>query len=128
MFQFVLTTIFMASLGTMLYLVARSLPRIGEEVSSKPGFIERLSSSEIPEKIDAVFNNFLFKFLKKSKVFLLKVENFVNNKLKTISPNGNGQHLNGLTANPKPKIDFKDLAENVQTEEGIEKTPDSGNN
>ncbi len=101
MLQFILTTVLMASLGTMLYLVARSLPRVGEEASGKQNFLDRLSSSEIPEKIDAAFNNFLTKSLRRTKVVLMKVDNFINDKLKRVSPNGNG----------KPKIDFKDLAE-----------------
>ncbi len=116
----------MASLGTMLYLVARSLPRVGEEVSDKPGFLDKLSSSEIPEKLDAAFNNFLAKSLRKTKVVLLKVENFINEKLKKVSTNGNG--LTGRGA-AKPKIDFKDLAEeSSSTEEEVEKTPGSDNN
>lgn len=110
----------MASLGTMLYLVVRSLPRVDEEFSDKPDFFERFSSSEIPEKIDAAFNGFLTKFLRKMKVVLMKVDNFINDKLKKVSPNGNG----------KPKIDFKDLAEDSPSaiEEKKEKISGSENN
>jgi len=119
MLQFILTTVLMASLGTMLYLVARSLPRVGEEASDKPGFLDKLSSSELPEKLDAAFNGFLLKSLKKTKIVLMKVDNFINDKLKKVSPNGNG----------KPKIDFKDLSEDVPSvEEEVEKTPGSDNN
>jgi hypothetical protein len=109
----------MVSLGTMLYLVARSLPRVGEEISDKPGFLDKLSSSELPEKIDAAFNNFLFKSLRKSKVIVMKVENFINGKLKKISPNGKD----------KPKIDFKDLTEDSSgiAREGKEEVSDSQN-
>ncbi len=118
----------MASLGTMLYLVARSLPRVEEEeISGKPGFIDKLSSSEIPEKLDAAFNSFIAKSLRKTKVVLLKIENFVNDKLKKVSANGSS----GLTGHgsAKPKIDFKDLAEESSLpEEEVEKTPGSDNN
>lgn len=121
----------MASLGTMLYLVARSLPRVEEdEISGKPGFLDKLSSSEIPEKLDAAFNNFMAKSLRKTKVVLLKIENFVNDKLKKVSINGTNGN-SGLTgrANSKPKIDFKDLAEESSLqEEEVEKTPGSDNN
>lgn len=130
MIQFILTTVLMASLGTMLYLVARLLPRVEEgEVSGKPGFLDKLSSSEIPEKLDAAFNNFMTKSLRKTKVVLLKIENFVNDKLKKVSANGNGN--GGLTgrATAKPKIDFKDLSEESSlSEEEVEKTPGSDNN
>ena len=98
----------MASLGTMLYLVARSLPRVGEEVSDKKNFLDRLSSSEIPEKIDTAFNGFLLKYLRKLKVVLLKVDNFITEKLKKISSDGNLKHFGKLTS--KPKIDLKDIS------------------
>ncbi len=119
MFQFILTTILMASLGTMLYLIARSLPRLDEKLSDKPGFLERLSSSEIPEKIDTIFNGFLAKFLRKTKVVLMKFDNFINEKLKKVSANGNG----------KPKIDFKDLNGATSSDsEKVEKTAGTDNN
>ncbi|MBI4084938.1 MAG: hypothetical protein HY432_00260 [Candidatus Liptonbacteria bacterium] len=126
MLQFILTTILMASLGTMLYLMARSLPRVEEEIYDKPGFMDKLASSEVPEKIDAALNDFVLKFLRKIKVILLKVDNSITEKLKKISPNnGNG----------KPRIDFKDLTstngektEGAAVSDGIEKTPDSDNN
>ena len=97
----------MASLGTMLYLVARSLPRVGEEVSDKKSFLDRLSSSEIPERIDTTFNVFLLKYLRKLKVVLLKVDNFITEKLKKISSDENLKHFGKLTS--KPKIDLKDI-------------------
>src|SRR3989338_9148276 len=63
MVQFILTTILMASLGTMLYLVARSLPRVGEEVSDKKSFLDRLST----------FKRTTFSFLKYLRRKTLKV-------------------------------------------------------
>lgn len=135
MFQFILTTVLMSSLGTMLYLVARSLPRLDEKLSDKPGILERISSSEIPEKIDAAFNNFLSKFLRRVKVILMKIDNFINEKLKRVSPNGNGK------PSANRRIDFKELngvASSADSEQGeketeqvlsdIEKTSDSDNN
>jgi len=106
MLQFILTTILMASLGTMLYLVARSLPRVGEEVSDKKNFLDRLASSEIPEKIDTAFNGFLLKYLRKLKVVLLKIDNFITEKLKKISSDSNLKHFGNTS---KPKIDLKDI-------------------
>ena len=127
MLQFILTTILMASLGTMLYLVARSLPRVNEELSDKPNFLARLSSSEIPEKIDAAFNGFLLKSLRKTKVVLMKVDNFINDKLKKVSSDGTLKHFGKLTS--KPKIDLKDLnGDSAPIGEEVEKTSDSDNN
>ncbi|MDO8664379.1 MAG: hypothetical protein Q7K44_02415 [Candidatus Liptonbacteria bacterium] len=122
MLQFILTTILMASLGTMLYLVARSIPRVGEEVSDKKSFLDRFASSEIPEKIDTAFNGFLLKYLRKLKIVLLKVDNFITEKLKKISSNGNLKHFGKLTS--KPKIDLKDISGDPVASELTEKESD----
>lgn len=123
MLQFILTDILMVSLGTILYLVARSLPRIGEEPTTKQNMFERWVSSEMPEKFDAAFNNFLLKFLRKLKLVLLKADNSITRHLKKIAPNGNGKQLGGLTG--KPKIDYKDINNSGET---VEKSPESEDN
>ncbi len=126
MIQFILTTVLMVSLGTILYLVARSLPRIEEEQPADGTLLERWAASEIPEKVDAAFNGFLMKFLRKLKVVLLKIDNYLTDHLKKISSSANGG------GNDKPKIDFKDIngsEPNVaDIPVGVEKTPESGDN
>ena len=97
----------MISLGTILYLVARTLPRIDGEPSGKENILDRLANSEIPEKVDAVLNSFLGKFLRRLKILLMKVDNFVSERLKKISVNGDSS---------KAKIDFKDINEENKTE------------
>ena len=52
------TIILMICLGTVLYLTVQALPRIEEVPSDEKGFLERWAHSEVPEKIDAAFNNF----------------------------------------------------------------------
>ena len=123
MLQFILTDILMISLGTILYLVARSLPLIGEEPTTKQNMFERWVSSEMPEKFDALFNNFLLKSLRKLKLMLLKADNSITRHLKKIAPNGNGKNLGGLTGSPK--IDFKDI-NNSDSE--VEKSTESEDN
>lgn len=119
MIQFILTDILMISLGVMLYLVARSLPRVEEEQTEKQNIFERWVSSELPEKFDVMLNNFLLKFLRRLKVALLKADNFITKHLKKIAPNGNGGG-NGMQLGEsrstlfksraaKPKIDFKNI-------------------
>ena len=102
MFQFIVTNILMLSLGTVLYIVVRTLPRIQDDgTTEKKGVLERWIASEIPEKIDRALNGFLFKFLRKTKVILLKADNSVSEQLKKIKPEG----ANGKT----PAIDFKEI-------------------
>ncbi len=101
MFQFVITNIFLLSIGAMLYLVTRSLPRVDtdEPREAKVRFIDRLATSEVPEKIDEAFNSFLAKFLRKLKVVLMKVDNALTQRLKKIkTENGNGKTPVGFDA------------------------------
>lgn len=119
MLQFILTDILMISLGTILYLVARSLPRIEEEPATKQNMFERWVSSEMPEKFDAAFNNFLLKFLRKLKLVLLKADNSITRHLKKIASSANGG------SNGKPKIDFKDIN---NSESEVEKNPETEDN
>lgn len=105
MLQFFITTIFMLSLGTVLYVLVRSLPRIDEEPSgaSEQGPFERWIASEIPERIDQTVNAFMDKFLRKLKIFLLKVDNSLTNRLQKIkSSNGSS----------RSRIDFSELGSN----------------
>jgi len=104
MLQFIITTILMISLGTIFYIVARSLPRIKEEEAEprKQTFLDRLIMSEIPHKVDTAINTFSGKLCRKLKVSLLKFDNCLSKQLKRLNAEGNG--------NGKPKIDFSELS------------------
>lgn len=95
MLQFILTTILLLAIGTILFLVVRSLPRIGEETpDERTNFWERLLASEIPERIDTAINSFIAKFLRRAKVFVLKLDNRITKfleKSKHVSTTKAGQ-------------------------------------
>lgn len=103
MFQFILITVFYLALGVMLYLIVRALPRVEEETSElKPGAWTKLIASDIPGKIDSAFIGFSAKFLRRFKVVVLKLDNWLTKFLeKTKEPakksisfaelNGNGK-------------------------------------
>ena len=104
MLQFIVTNIFLLSLGVILYVAVRTLPRIDENaMPEKKGAWERWLASGVPEKIDRVLNGFLFKALRRLKVFLLKADNAVNTRLQKIKPEGNGAQ--------KQNLDFKAIKE-----------------
>ena len=107
MFQFILTNVFSISLGVLLYFVIRTLPRIEPDngVPDTKGFFERLIVSKIPERVDGAVNSFLFKFLRKFKVVLLKVDNIVGRQIKKIKPEANGNGENS----DKSAIDFAEI-------------------
>ncbi len=104
MLQFILTNVLMISLGAILYVVVRTLPRIEESgIEEKKGVFERWITSEVPEKIDVALNGFLFKFLRKFRVVLLKADNSVTGRLEKLKPEN--------VANGKaPAIDFKEIS------------------
>jgi len=109
----------MLSLGTMIYLIARTVPKIGDEITediiSPRNKFDRLFSYLRVEKFDAVFNKFVEKLLRKLKLVLMKLDNFTNNylnKVKKYKMNGNGQK-NG---EEKPSL-FENKTEASETTE-----------
>ena len=98
--EFIFTTILMICLGIVLYLTVQALPRIEEVPSDERGFLERWAHSEMPEKIDAAFNNFLLKFLRRAKVLILKLDNVLAKHLQKIKPG----------EDKRPNIDFKEIS------------------
>ncbi|MBI2623455.1 MAG: hypothetical protein HYW65_02670 [Candidatus Liptonbacteria bacterium] len=94
MLEFVLANIAMLSAGVALFLVAHSLPRVGESETEPKWFLERWVTLEFPEKLDGAFNSFAGKFLRKLRVVILKFDNAVSGTLKRFkSENGNGKSL-----------------------------------
>lgn len=101
MTEFIFTTILMLCLGAVLYLTVQALPRIVEEPADETNFFERWARSEMPEKIDAAFNSFLLKFLRKFKILVLRLDNVLSKQLRAVSPKTDRTNTN---------IDFKEIA------------------
>lgn len=100
--MFIFTSVLMISLSAILYLMVRALPRIAEEPpTEKQGLLDRWARSQFPEKVDAVLNGFLLKFLRKLRVLVLKIDNALSRHLQKVKPEDNGK---------KPAIDFKEIA------------------
>ncbi len=109
MFEFVFTLILMVALSFALYLMVIALPRVAEDsaTETKQGFLDRWAHSHIPEKLDATFNLFFLKLLRKAKVYMLKLDNSLGNRLKNMK----------LDDDAKKPIDFSDMTNN-KGEEG----------
>lgn len=111
MIEFILGNVLMLAAGLALYLLARALPRVAEtEGAAREGILDRWVASEIPERLDAVINGVLEKFLRKAKVSVLKVDNALNDSLKKVRPD---EKKNGAA-----KIDFKDVAKEKEGNSG----------
>lgn len=98
MYNFILQIFIMVSLGTIIFLVARTLPRITETETVNIENKKRISwLSNFPlEKIDALINSFLEKTLRKIKLILMKLDNFVSRQLNKFKKDNNGSSGNGL--------------------------------
>jgi hypothetical protein len=116
MLSFIFTTLLMLSLGAILYLMVRALPRVAEETAANGGngapdrktLLDRWAHSEIPEKVDAALNGFLFKFFRKAKVTVLKLDNALGSRLQKMKPEDNAA---------KQAIDFKEISGKGEKEE-----------
>lgn len=88
----------MLSLAVMIYLVARSVPRVGELItpSDKKSYLENWLKKVPWHKIDSLINSVGGKFLRRLKIIILKFDNLVSkylNKFKA-AENGNKEVLN----------------------------------
>ena len=84
MYSILANLILFASLGTMIYLLARALPRISDEqhnVITHTSAVDRLIGRLPMERMDNAISSFLEKFLRKLKVLVLKMDNVINNYL-----------------------------------------------
>jgi hypothetical protein len=107
MIEFILTIVLMFSVGIIIYLIASVLPRIEEEEESviRIKFLDRLAHSEIPGKIDEFLNKFIEKILRKLKIIILKLDNYINMVLDKI-------RIGSKTTPEKSVLKTKDNDEN----------------
>lgn len=92
MYNFTLQILIMISLGTIIYLIARAAPRVGdiEESFKKETFHGKLDKliAKIPfERIDIFFSSNFEKMLRKIKLWLMKWDNLLAEHLKKIKQN-----------------------------------------
>lgn len=94
MFVLVLNIALVVAIGLMAYLIIRALPRVqngGEKEEDRRGVFERWLASEIPEKADLFVNNFLAKWLRKFRVWILRLDNTLGKHLTKVSKKGGGR-------------------------------------
>ena len=89
MYSFILQFLIMASLAVIIYLIARTVPRIDENVvlgQSKKSFLENFFSKLPLEKIDLMIDNLLEKMLRKFKIVVMKTDSALTRKLSDLKP------------------------------------------
>jgi hypothetical protein len=113
---FIFLLVFMFAFSGALYLMVRALPRVAEadptEASGEyRSILDRWAHSDIPERIDATFNSWLLKFLRKFKVVTLRLDNALSTHLHKIR----AEHE---VHTKKAAIDFKEISgQNKESEE-----------
>ena len=81
MYSFLVNIILFASLAMMIYMLARALPRITDELHQTAvhvSFFDRLIDRLPMERIDIVISTFLEKLLRKFKLFVSKLDTVIN--------------------------------------------------
>ena len=109
MFAFILTNVFFISLAGMVLLVARAMPRVEEDQVKRKSILDKLAASELPEKLDAALGSTMFKLLRKFRVIILRLDNFVNKEIKNFSKNSGekaSQDFKGMIAEEKDETDL----------------------
>lgn len=83
MFKFILQILIMLSLGAVLYLIARAVPRVSdEEIKKNHATIPSHGFMTFLEKIDDKLKLILEKLLRRTRIWILKFDNFIVEKLK----------------------------------------------
>lgn len=106
MYNFLLEMIFMSSLGIMIYLFGRALPRVNE--SQKNGLVDvfRGFINKIPlEKIDSTLNKVFEKILRRIRVFILRIDNLVSSLLGRVKETHKSESENQATLFEHKKSD-----------------------
>ena len=79
MIRFIIQTLFFLSLAAILYLMAKAVPRISDEPDNGPA--DRSHVMIYIEKLDEILKAFLEKVLRQFRIWLLRLDNFVGQKL-----------------------------------------------
>lgn len=94
MYSFTLQFLIMSSLAAIIYLVARTVPRIDENVilgGEKKSFFDNLISKLPLEKIDLLINNLTEKLLRRIKIVIMKIDNVLTRKISSYKPSSSGK-------------------------------------
>ncbi len=110
MYNFILQTIIMVSIATIIYLFARAVPRVQDSAmqSRSRDYFGELFDKLPLEKADAFMSMLLERFLRNFKVFILKLDNLLTGHLKNLrgtSMPGKNEAVGELFSNTENKKD-----------------------
>lgn len=114
MLEFILINILFISLGGILYIIAKTLPRINEEeneIFQKKSNLEKFVISDLPHKFDEALNFYTGKFFRKLKILILRLDNYLTDKLKSMNLNGDDKKINFSDLNGKSNGKLEEKSE-----------------
>lgn len=101
--------ILLVGAGLIIWLLIRALPRMSDDVSGTKGWFDRWLTSKLPGKIDAFTSTLWVRTLRRFKVFVLRLDNSLNQKLQRMKLES-GEGIKG------DKIDLKKVVEDRAAE------------
>ena len=98
MYDFLLQLSFISGLAVIIYLMARALPRVanGETPKTFYDYLEQWLDKLPVHKLDQRLNQHLFKFLKKTRVVVMRMDNKLAESLIRIKRNGENSNGNSV--------------------------------
>lgn len=87
LYNFALQLLVFLSLGTIIIVLGRAMPRVEDEVILSPkkkDYLNRIAKSLPMERADAIINVVLHKILRKTKIAILRADNVVTDKLRVL--------------------------------------------
>lgn len=98
MYDFLLQIIVFLSLGFIVYLFARALPRVSDETlvasAGKAGVLDRLLKKLPLAKMDLAINAFWGKALRRFKIVVLKIDNLLNRYISKVKKSDSNRDNN----------------------------------
>ena len=87
MFDLILQISMVISLSAIVYLLARAVPRVSDDVGTEESYIDRWLSNIPVGKIDVWFSMLLAKFLRRLRVIVLKIDNLLHRSIASVNHN-----------------------------------------
>ncbi|MEK7115056.1 MAG: hypothetical protein AAB847_01730 [Patescibacteria group bacterium] len=107
MYDLILQLSLVISLFVMIYLLARSVPRVKDEELTVPNhnYFDQIIAKIPISKIDIWFNMFMAKLLRRLRIIVLKLDNLLHRQIISAHQNGNHQINNSNLAEDLNKQD-----------------------
>lgn len=104
MFKFIVEILIMVSLGTILYLLAKTMPRIDDRESDIPSLRTHWIMIYL-EKADQRLKFYWEKTLRRSGIVILKLDNIINKKLNKLKKDIKKESTFSITGAEEKKED-----------------------